>query len=176
MKFNPELNTKVEKNSPRFSTIIYMPSNGRRFMRNNFWAMTGFAGNWNSGQIAGPTENKILGLFAWDFSPENTKKLENSSSFSLVTYTAWSKQRFRSYGILCINKTVETIWDRTAVGRYKIPETKLIRNSRSPEYYFGRQLSQLYDCPINNSKDLSRQSETRPVAESAFLGRLYLPV
>jgi hypothetical protein len=28
MKFNLELNTKVEENSPRFPTVIYTPSNG----------------------------------------------------------------------------------------------------------------------------------------------------
>jgi hypothetical protein len=39
-KPNHELNTKVKKNSPRFPTVIYMPSNGRRFRRYDFWTMT----------------------------------------------------------------------------------------------------------------------------------------
>jgi hypothetical protein len=49
----------------------------------------GFAENCISGQIAVLKENQILGLFGWDSSPElNTKKLDNSPSFPLVTYTA----------------------------------------------------------------------------------------
>jgi hypothetical protein len=48
-----------------------------------------------------------------------------------------------------MNETIETVWDRTTVGRYKIPESKLIRNSRSPKYHFGRQLSQLSGDPLN---------------------------
>jgi hypothetical protein len=56
-KFNLELNTKVKENSSTFATVLYTSSNGRGFKRNNFWTMTGFAGNWNSGQIAGLKEN-----------------------------------------------------------------------------------------------------------------------
>jgi hypothetical protein len=57
-----------------------------------------------------------MGLFRWDFSHEfNTKKFDNSLSFLSVTYTASSDQRFRSYGILCIGKTAETVPDRTTV-------------------------------------------------------------
>jgi hypothetical protein len=32
---------------------------------------------------------------------------------------------------LRIDETAETVWDRTAVGRYKIPETKLIQHFSS---------------------------------------------
>jgi hypothetical protein len=68
----------------------------------------GFAENCNSGQIAVLKENQILGLFGWDSSPElNTKKLDNSPSFPLVTYTASTDERFRRYGILRIGKTGE---------------------------------------------------------------------
>jgi hypothetical protein len=35
-KSDNELNTKVEKNSPRFPTVVYMPSNGRRFRHYDF--------------------------------------------------------------------------------------------------------------------------------------------
>jgi hypothetical protein len=52
-------------------------------------------------------------------------------------------------------------------------QTRIGRNSRSPEYHFGRQLSQLSDGPINGSNQLAicelRQSETRPDAEITFL-------
>jgi hypothetical protein len=47
------------------------------------------------------------------------------------------------------------------------------RNSGRPEYCFGRQLSQLSDGRSNSSKRLAicelQQSETRPVADTAFL-------
>jgi hypothetical protein len=47
------------------------------------------------------------------------------------------------------------------------------QNSRSPEYCFGRQLSQLSDGLINSSQRLAicelRKSETRPVAKTIFL-------
>jgi hypothetical protein len=47
------------------------------------------------------------------------------------------------------------------------------RNYGSPKYRFESQLSQLSDGPLNGSKQLTicelRQSETRPVVESAFL-------
>jgi hypothetical protein len=49
-----------------------------------------------------------MGLFGWDSSPElNIKKLENSLSFALVTYTASLDQRFRRYEILRIDKTAK---------------------------------------------------------------------
>jgi hypothetical protein len=52
-------------------------------------------------------------------------------------------------------------------------QTWIGRNSRSPEYHFGRHLSQLFDGPIHGSKWLVinelRQSETRPVAKTIFL-------
>jgi hypothetical protein len=35
-----ELHTKVKENSPRFPTVIYKPSNGRRFTRYDFWMTT----------------------------------------------------------------------------------------------------------------------------------------
>jgi hypothetical protein len=44
----------------------------------------------------------------------NTKKLENSPSFPSVTYISSSDQRFICYGILRIDKTAETVWDRLA--------------------------------------------------------------
>jgi hypothetical protein len=51
--------------------------------------------------------------------------------------------------------------------------SRIGQNSGSPEYHFGQQLSQLSDGPSNGSKQLAicelRQSETRLVAESAFL-------
>jgi hypothetical protein len=52
-------------------------------------------------------------------------------------------------------------------------QTQIGRNSGSPEYRFGRQLSQLSDGLINGSKWLVinelRQSETRRVAKTIFL-------
>jgi hypothetical protein len=51
--------------------------------------------------------------------------------------------------------------------------SQIDQNSRSPEYRFRRQLSQLSDGPSNGSKQLVIcelwKSKTRPVAESAFL-------
>jgi hypothetical protein len=57
MKFNIELNTEVEENSPRFPTVIYTPSNGRRSGHKDFRMTTGFAEHCISRQIAGPKEN-----------------------------------------------------------------------------------------------------------------------
>jgi hypothetical protein len=52
-------------------------------------------------------------------------------------------------------------------------QTQIGRNSGSPEYHFGRQLSQLSDGPINNSKWLAicelLQSENQSVAKIIFL-------
>jgi hypothetical protein len=52
------------------------------------------------------------------------------------------------------------------------------QNSKSPEYHFDRQLCRLSDGPQYGSKQLAiyilRLSETRPVAESAILGRFHL--
>jgi hypothetical protein len=52
-------------------------------------------------------------------------------------------------------------------------QTRIGRNSRSPKYRFGRQLSQLSNGLINSSKQLVinelQQSETRLVAKTIFL-------
>ncbi len=75
---------------------------------------------------------------------------------------------------------LNSIWNRMAVEWNWTLEPWIDRNSGSPEYHFGRQLSQLSDGPLNSSKRLAIgelwQSETQSVAESAFLGRLHLPV
>jgi hypothetical protein len=55
---NHELTTKVEKNSPRFPTVIYTHSNGQRFRHYNFWKTTELVKLY-SGQIAASQENKI---------------------------------------------------------------------------------------------------------------------
>jgi hypothetical protein len=51
-------------------------------------------------------------------------------------------------------------------------QTRIGQNSGSPAYRFRRQLSQLSDGPINDSKRLAicmlRQSETRPVTKTIF--------
>jgi hypothetical protein len=63
--------------------------------------------------------------------------------------------------------------DRTAAKQIFNFQSRIGRNTRSPEYHFRRQLSQLSDGPSNGSKQLAicelRQSETKMVAESAFL-------
>jgi hypothetical protein len=65
------------------------------------------------------------------------------------------------------------VLDRTAVERIFNFPSRISRNSGSPKYHFGQQLSQLSDGLSNGSKQLAicelRQSETRLVAESAFL-------
>jgi hypothetical protein len=61
------LNTKVEEDFLRFPTVIYTPSNGRRFSHNDFQTVTKFAENCFSGQIAAAKEIKsaavMVGLF-----------------------------------------------------------------------------------------------------------------
>jgi hypothetical protein len=101
VKFDPELNTKVEENSPRFPMVLYTPSNGQRFRCNDFWTMTGFAGNWNSGQIAPLYRSGFWRNFAM-ISPETsyTKNVANELSFLLVTHVTWFDIRFGLYGIL----------------------------------------------------------------------------
>jgi hypothetical protein len=63
--------------------------------------------------------------------------------------------------------------NRTAAERIFNFLSQIGRNSRSPEYRFGRKVSQLSDGLSNSFKQLLicelRQSETRPVTESAFL-------
>jgi hypothetical protein len=87
---------------------IYLHLSDQRFRFYNFLHGDGFAENCNSGQTALMREKIILGLFGQDSSLElNTKKLENSPIFLSVTYTASSDQRFRSYGILRIDKTAK---------------------------------------------------------------------
>jgi hypothetical protein len=87
---------------------IYLPSSDQQLRRYGFLLDDRAAENCNTGQIAMLKENCILGLFGWDSFPElNTKKLDNSSSFPSVTYTASSDQQFRWYGILHIGKTAE---------------------------------------------------------------------
>jgi hypothetical protein len=85
-----------------------LPSSDQWFRFYDFLHDDGFAENCNSGQTAATREKLNLGLFASDSSPElNTKKLEDSPSFPSVTYTDSSDQRFRSYGILCIDVAAE---------------------------------------------------------------------
>jgi hypothetical protein len=56
-------------------------------------------------------------------------------------------------------------------------QSQIGRNSRSPEYHFGKQHSQLSDGPLNGSNWLAIcelwQSETRPDAEITFLAEFY---
>jgi hypothetical protein len=63
--------------------------------------------------------------------------------------------------------------DRRAAERIFNFPSRIGWNTRCPEYYFGWKLSQLTIGPSNRSKWLAiyewRQSETWPVAESAFL-------
>jgi hypothetical protein len=67
-----------------------------------------------------------------------------------------------------------SVLDRTAVERIFDFLSRIGRNSRSPEYSFEQQLSQLSDGPLNSSKRLAicelRQSETRPVTEDLLGG------
>jgi hypothetical protein len=70
--------------------------------------------------------------------------------------------------------------DRTAAKRIFGFDSRISWNSRCLKYHFHRQLSQISYGLLDGSKQLAicmlRQSKTQPVAESAFLGRLHLPV
>jgi hypothetical protein len=63
--------------------------------------------------------------------------------------------------------------DRTTVKRILNFQTRIGRNSGSPEYHFGMQLSQLSDGLINSSKWLVVnelwQSETQLIPKPIFL-------
>jgi hypothetical protein len=65
------------------------------------------------------------------------------------------------------------VLDRTAAERIFNFLSRIGRNSRSPKYHIGRQLSQISEGPSNGSNRLAicelRQSKTRPVTKSAFL-------
>jgi hypothetical protein len=53
-------------------------------------------------------EKVKMGLFYYDSVLElNTKNIENSPSFISITHTTLSTKRFRGYGILNIDLTVE---------------------------------------------------------------------
>jgi hypothetical protein len=92
--------------------------------------------------------------------------MTNSPSFLTITHTTLSAKWFRSYKILTIDVAAEFCfwteqwWKGSSLSR--------------PEYHFVRQLSHLSDGPLNDSKRLEicelRQSESRPVAETTFLG------
>jgi hypothetical protein len=114
------LNTKKVEDIQIFAIGIYSSSSDQRFMSYSFLHGDGFAENCNFGQTAAMREQLNLGLFGWDSSPElNTKKLENSPSFPLVTYRASLDQRFRRYIILCIGKTAENFFGQDSSWREK---------------------------------------------------------
>jgi hypothetical protein len=121
-------------------------------------------------------------LFPKDSVPElNTKKLGNFLVFLTITHKTLFAKQFRSYRILTIDVAAELcFWAEQRQIGPSISSPGLTKNSRSPEYLFSRKLSQLSDDLLNCSKRLVVrelwQSETRLVAESAFLGRLHLPV
>jgi hypothetical protein len=68
---------------------------------------------------------------------------------------------------------MNSVLARTAAERIFNFLSQIGQSSGSPEYHFGQQLTQLSDGTSNGSKQLAicelRQSETRPVVESAFL-------
>jgi hypothetical protein len=102
----------------------------------------------------------------------NTKNLGNSTSFLLLIQlyplNGLENIEFDNRRRCCI-----LFLDRTAAERILNFQTRIGQNSGSPEYHFGRKLSQFSDGPINGSKWLAicelRQSETRPVAKTIFL-------
>jgi hypothetical protein len=79
-------------------------------------------------------------LFPKKFVPElNIKNLGNSTSFLTITYTTLSAKRFRRYGILTINVAAEFCsWTDQRPERIFNFQTRIGRNSRSPEYHFRR--------------------------------------
>jgi hypothetical protein len=84
-----------------------------------------------------------------------------------------SAKQFRGYGILTINVAAEFCSGQNSGGtdlQFSISDWPNLLKS---QIHFGQQLSQLSDGPSNSSKRLAicelQQSETRPVAESAFL-------
>jgi hypothetical protein len=104
----------------------------------------------------------------------NTKNLGNSTSFLTITHTTLSAKRFISYGILTIDVAAEfcSCTDQRPKWIFNI-RCRIGRNSKSPEYHFERQLSQLSNGLTNSSNRLAicelRQSETQPVAKIIFL-------
>jgi hypothetical protein len=84
-----------------------------------------------------------------------------------------SAKQFRGYGISTINVAAEFCSGQNSGGtdlQFSISDWPNLLKS---QIHFGQQLSQLSDGPSNSSKRLAicelQQSETRPVAESAFL-------
>jgi hypothetical protein len=95
--------------------------------------------------------------FLKDFVPElNTKNMGNSPSFLTITYKTLSSRRFSSYGILTID-VAAVFYVRTEQrhNRSSISSHGFDRNSRSPEYPFGRQLSHISNGPLDGSKRLA---------------------
>jgi hypothetical protein len=68
---------------------------------------------------------------------------------------------------------LNSVLDRTVAERIFNFLSQIGQNSRSPEYHFGQQVSQFSNGPSNGSKQLAIyelwQSESRPIADSAFL-------
>jgi hypothetical protein len=68
-KPNLELHTKVEENSLRFPTVIYKPSNSRRFTRYDIWTTTELLKTvlWTdcSAERKLNSEPVLMGFFPW---------------------------------------------------------------------------------------------------------------
>jgi hypothetical protein len=92
-------------------------------------------------------------MFEWDSFPAlNTKNVDTSPRFPSVTYSASSEQRFRIYGILNNDDTVEICSGQTAAGKKPKLRPSLNWNSRTAEYQSVRQLSPLSDGSLFDSK------------------------
>jgi hypothetical protein len=115
------------------------------------------------------------GLFPRKFVLElTTKNLGNSPNFLTITHMTLSAERFRSYGISTIDVAAEFYswteqqWNGPSIFHLGLAETLEVLNTISDDNSLSFPM-----VHQNGSKRLAifelRQSETRPVAESAFL-------
>jgi hypothetical protein len=114
-----------------------------------------------------------MDLFPLEFVPElNTKNLGSSPSFLTIIHMTLSLNNLEFTEFRLSTSLLNSVSGQNSGGtdlQFSVSDSQ---NFASPKYCFRRQLSQLSDGPSDSSKWLAicelRQSETRPVAESAF--------
>jgi hypothetical protein len=118
-KSDLELHTKVEENSPMFPTVIYKPSNSRRFTRYNFWTMMELLKTVLLPRSGASVRKMTPGLFY--AKPElelHTKVEENSPRFPTVIYKPANGRRFTRYNFWTTTELLKTVlWTHCSVKR-----------------------------------------------------------
>jgi hypothetical protein len=179
-KSNQGPNTKVKEDNLRFQRFTQgpQPVNGLRVMIFGRWH-----GCWNFifVQIAASKENQFWGcsggILPLSWIPKTWKSIPDF--YPLLIQPSPTN-------CLEVTEFEDRLWcwilflDKIAAERNSTFGSRIGRNSRSPKYHYGRQLSQLSDGQQYGPEQLKiyelRLSETRPVYWIRILDRLDLSV